>query len=49
MAEILTTELAQQRGIDENLKATDQLRWVQKMNNCLVSAEEVVLREVVYQ
>ncbi len=49
MFENLTAELAKQRGIDESLKATDQLRWVQEMNNCKTSAEEVVLREVIYQ
>lgn len=45
----LTEVLAKQRGIDENLKATDQLRWVQEMNNCKAQAEEIVLRDVVYQ
>ena len=35
--------------IDEILKATDQLRWVQEMNNCKAQAEEIVLRDVVYQ
>ncbi len=47
--EFLTAEFAKQRGIDETLKATNPLLWVQEMNNCLVSAEEVVLREVIYQ
>lgn len=47
--EYLTAELAKKRGIDENLKATNPLMWVQEMNNCKASAEEVVLREVVYQ
>lgn len=46
---LLTTELAKKRGIDEKLKASDSLQWVQEMNNCKASAEEVVLREVVYQ
>ncbi len=46
--ELLTAELAKQRGIDENLKATNPLLWVQEMNNCKASAEEVVLREVIY-
>ncbi len=49
MVENLTVELAKQRGIDESLKATDQHRWVQEMNNCKASAEEVVLVEVVYR
>ncbi len=47
--EILTAEIAKQRGIDEKLKAADPLLWVQEMNNCKVSAEEVVLREIVYR
>ncbi len=46
--EILTAELAKQRGIDESLKATNPLLWVQEKNNCKASAEEVVLREVIY-
>ena len=36
------------RGIDENMKARDMLRWVAEMNNIKTSAEEIVLREVVY-
>ncbi len=45
MVDSLTSEL----GIDEHLKATNLLLWVQEMNNCKASAEEVVLREVIYQ
>ena len=37
------------RGIDENMKARDMLRWVAEMNNIRASAEEIVLWEVVYQ
>lgn len=47
--EIMTKELAKNRDIDENLKASNPFLWVQEMNNCKASAEEVVLREVVYQ
>ena len=39
--------LAAERGIDENLKSRDMLRWVAEMNNIKTSAEEIVLREVV--
>ncbi len=46
--EILTAELAKQRGIDESLKISNPLLWVQEMNNCKASAEEIVLREVIY-
>ncbi len=41
--------LAKERGIDEALKAHNALGWVAEMNNIKVSAEEIVLREVVYQ
>ena len=47
--EFLTAELAKKRGIDENLKANNTLMWVREMNNCKAQAEEVVIREVVYQ
>ena len=39
--------LSAERGIDEDLKAHDMLRWVAEMNNIKASAEEIVLREVV--
>jgi len=32
----------------EKLKSENQLLWVQKMNNCKNTAEEIVLREIVY-
>ena len=47
MLEAIIPRLAAERGIDENLKARDMLRWVAEMNNIKVSAEEIVLREVV--
>ena len=47
MLETIITRLAIKRGIDQNLKARDMLRWVVEMNNIKVSAEEIVLREVV--
>ena len=49
MLETIIPRLAAERGIDENLKAHDMLRWVAEMNNIKVIAEEVVLREVIYQ
>jgi len=47
MLESIVAHLAAERGIDESLKARDMLRWVAEMNNIKVSAEEIVLREVV--
>lgn len=49
LVEKITANLAKERGIDENLKATDLMRWVQEMNNCKFIAEEVALQEVIYQ
>ena len=47
MLSSLTVELAKTQGIDEHLKATDQMRWVQMMNNVHSSAEETVMRELI--
>jgi hypothetical protein len=33
MMERLTTQMAKTQGITESLKASDQMRWVQMMNN----------------
>ena len=43
----LTVELAKTQGIDEHLKATDQMRWLQLMNNAHSSAEETVMRALI--
>ena len=51
-AALMETEvkkLAERNGITEEVKATDQMRWVQEMNNIRACAEEFVLREVVYR
>ena len=47
MLETIIPHLAAERGIDEDLKAHDMLRWVAEMNNIKASAEEIVLRGVV--
>ena len=47
MLDSIIPRLAAERGIDENLKDRDMLRWVAEMNNIKASAEEIVLREVV--
>ena len=49
MVEAIVANLAQERGIDEELKASDPLKWVAEMNNIKTSAEEIVLQEVSYQ
>ena len=44
----LTIDLAQKEGITEQLKATDQMKWVQRMNNICEQASNVVNAEVVF-
>ncbi len=40
--------MAEQEGVTEQLKATDQVAWVQKMNSIKHRAEEIILSEYVY-
>ena len=49
MIDSIILHLATEKGIDEDLKGRNILRWVCEMNNIKASAEEIVLREVVYQ
>ena len=49
MVEAIVANLARERSIDEEFKASDALKWVAEMNNIKTSAEEIVLREVIYQ
>jgi metal-dependent amidase/aminoacylase/carboxypeptidase family protein len=44
----LTEQMAKSEGVDEELKAADQMGWVAKMNSIRNSAEETVLTELVY-
>ena len=46
--EILTEQMAKTEGVDEALKASDQMKWVAKMNSITHSAEEIVLTELIY-
>ena len=48
MLEKLTREMAKAQGVTEDLKATDQMLWVQRMNNIRNAAEEIILSELVY-
>lgn len=40
--------LAQERGMDENLKTHNTLQWAAEMNNIKASAEEIVVNEIIY-
>ena len=36
------------KGVTEELKVQDQMKWVGLMNNIKVSAEEIILKNMVY-
>lgn len=45
---LLVTQLAEEEGINEQLKAQDQMAWVGAMNNIRNRAEEIILQELIY-
>ena len=47
MLERLISQMARQEGITEGLKATDQMKWVQRMNSIRSRAEEIVKQEII--
>ena len=48
LLEKLMTQMMQEQGLTEELKSRNQMLWVQQMNNLRQSAEEVVLKELIY-
>ena len=46
--ELLVEQMKARTGITEELKATDQMKWVGLMNNVRSSVEEIVLKELIY-
>ena len=46
--EMLTEQMVKKQGVTEKLKAQDQMEWVRLMNNIKASAEEIVLKNMVY-
>lgn len=44
----IINKLAENEGIDENLKQTNQMKWVQAMNSIKNRAEEIVFKEIIY-
>ena len=46
--EILMEQMVKKQGATEELKAQDQMKWVGLMNNIKVSAEEIILKNMVY-
>ena len=46
--DLLTLQMKEQQGVNEALKARDQMAWVGAMNNIRNAVEEVVLSELIY-
>ena len=49
MTELLMTQMAEREGVTEQLKAADQMAWVQSMYSIRNRAEEIVLAELIYE
>ena len=45
---LLTKQMAEREGVTEQLKAQDQMLWVQRMNNIRDRAMEIVNHELIY-
>ena len=46
--ETLMKQMTEKQGVTEELKAQDQMEWVRLMNNIKASAEEIVLKNMIY-
>ena len=48
MCSRLVKQMAEREGITEQLKAENQMEWIRQMNNIRIRANEIVLRELIY-
>lgn len=48
MMDLLVERMKKRQGVTEQLKAEDQIMWVQKVNNIQQVVEEVVLKNLVF-
>ena len=46
--ETFMEQMTEKQGVTEELKAQDQMKWVRLMNNIKASAEEIILKNMVY-
>ena len=47
--ECIIGQMKEAEGITEELKAQDQMSWVRAMNSIRSRAEEIILRELIYE
>ena len=48
LEQMLTEQMAASEGVTENLKATDMMSWVRKMNSIKSRVQEIVMSEVIF-
>lgn len=46
--ELLVEQMKAKAGITEELKSTNQTKWIGLMNNVRITAEKIVQREIIY-
>ena len=46
--ELLIHQLAEAEGVNEQLKASDQMGWISRMNSIHHQAEEIILSELIF-
>ena len=46
--DLLIRQMAKQESVTESLKASDQMKWVRRMNSIRNRAEEIILQELVF-
>ena len=44
----LIEQMAEREDVNEQLKASDQMLWIRRMNGIRARAEEIVLNEIIY-
>ena len=49
MYESLITDYAKEEGVNEHLKAVDQMKWVQMTKNIEHRAKEIIETEILYR
>ena len=48
LEQMQTEQMAASEGVTENLKATDMMSWVRKMNSIRSRVQEIVMAEVIF-
>ena len=47
--DMLVKQMTEKENVNEELKANNQIKWVQIMNNIKNRVEEIVINEIIYQ